>query len=136
MSDVQGKNSSAKWLHLDLFYAHFLPIEPKKLLLQGSTSKKSWLVQVKKTEFFGYMGKKFCFFKLEQVTKFFTHTGKKFCFFHMDQVWVFVLVDLLTSNFLSSRGRKGCKNDPNEAIQLGNLTIRRKNINFSEIQRQ
>ena len=71
---------------LGSFLRPFFTPRAQKTTSPRVNKQKIILVQVKKTEFFAYMGKKSCFFKLEQVTRFFTHTGKKFCFFHLDQI--------------------------------------------------
>ena len=52
LSGAHATNSPAKWLHAGLFYVRFSPIWLKKLLIKGSTSKKSDLVQLKKNTIF------------------------------------------------------------------------------------
>ena len=48
LSGAQGKNSSAKWLHLTVFYVLFHSVDPKKYWSNGQQGKKSYLVQLKK----------------------------------------------------------------------------------------
>ena len=52
------------------FMPFFYPRSSKNYKSKGQQAKKSYLVQVKKTEFFAYTDKKSCFFKLEHVAKF------------------------------------------------------------------
>ena len=81
-SQIPQLNGSIWFFFMPFFY----PWSSKNYQSNGQQAKKSYLVQVKKAEFFVYMGKKSCHLLQLEKTRFFTRIGKKFCFFHLDQI--------------------------------------------------